>query len=71
MQNDRDLGIETELTATYHYSEDLVFEAGWAHLFVDDGATDGTYVLFNGLGFSGGTSDDDADYLYLETRIQF
>lgn len=71
MENDSDLGIETGLTATYHYSEDLVFEAGWAHLFVDDGATDGQYVLLNGLGFTGGTSDDDADYLYLETRIQF
>ena len=71
MENDSDLGIETGLTATYHYSEDLVFEAGWAHLFVDDGATDGQYVLLNGLGFTGGTSDDDADSLYLETRIQF
>ena len=70
-KNDRDPGIETELKATYHYSEDLVFEAGWAHMFVDDGLTDGQYVLYNGLGFTGGTSDKDADYLYLETRIQF
>lgn len=71
MENDDALGIETGLYATYHYSEDLTFEAGWAHLFVDDGASDGQYVLLNGLGFSGGTSDDDADYLYVETRIQF
>lgn len=71
MENDSDLGIEAGLYATYHYSEDLTFEAGWAHLFTDDGATDGQYVLLNGLGFSGGTDDEDADYLYLETRVQF
>ncbi|HOD51372.1 MAG TPA: alginate export family protein, partial [Candidatus Hydrogenedentes bacterium] len=71
MENDTPLGIEAALYATYHYSEDLVFEAGWAHLFTDDGATEGQYVLLNGLGFSGGTGDEDADYLYVETRIQF
>ncbi len=71
MQNDSELGIEAGLYATYHYSEDLVFEAGWAHLFVDDGLSDGQFVALNGLGFTGGTSDDDADYLYLETRVQF
>jgi hypothetical protein len=38
---------------------------------VDDGMSDGQFVALNGLGFTGGTSDDDADYLYLETRIQF
>lgn len=71
MENDSELGIETGLYATYHYSEDLTFEAGWAHLFVDDGLSDGQYVALNGLGFTGGTSDDDADYLYLETRLAF
>jgi len=70
-ENDTELGLEAALYATYHYSEDLCFEAGWAHFFAEDGATDGQYVLLNGLGFTGGTDDDDADYLYVETRVQF
>ncbi|MDX9973477.1 MAG: alginate export family protein [FCB group bacterium] len=70
-QNDEDLGIEAELSAKYNYSEDLVFEAGWAHLFVDDGLKDGSFTSNNGLVFNGGTSDDDADYVYVETRLSF
>ncbi len=69
--NDNDLGIEVGLYATYHYTEDLTFEAGWAHLFVGDGLDDGNFSAFNGLGFNGGTNDDDSDYLYVETRIAF
>jgi hypothetical protein len=70
-ENDDNLGIEAELSATYNYSEDLVFEAGWAHLFVDDGLEEGNFTQNNGLLFNGGTSDDDADYVYLETRLSF
>jgi hypothetical protein len=71
MENDSELGLEAALYATYHYSEDLCFEAGWAHFFAEDGATEGQYVLLNGLGFTGGSNDDDADYMYVETRVQF
>jgi hypothetical protein len=70
-ENDDTLGIEAELSAVYNYSEDLAFEAGWAHLFVDDGAEEGNFNSRNGLVFNGGTSDDDADYVYLETRLSF
>jgi hypothetical protein len=70
-ENDDSLGIEAELSAKYNYSEDLVFEAGWAHLFVDDGLKEGNFNSSNGLAFNGGTSDDDADYVYLETRLSF
>lgn len=70
-ESDSELGWETTLTATYHYSEDLTFEAGWSHLFTADGLTDGNYVDLNGLSFSGGTSDEDADYLYWEGRLSF
>jgi len=69
--NDDALGFELDLSATYDYSEDLSFEAGWAHLFVGDGLKDGNFVLANGTGFAGGSSDDDADYLYVETKISF
>lgn len=70
-ENDTDLGIEVGLYVDYQYSEDLVFRAGWAHLFTGDGAEEGAFVSFNGLGFEGGTSDDDLDYLFLETEISF
>ncbi len=71
MRNSKGLGVETGLYATYHYSEDLTFSAGWAHLFSSSGLTDGQFVLNNGLGFTGGTRDRSADYLYLEARINF
>src|SRR5690606_7665631 len=70
-ESDDTLGVEAELSATYNYSEDLVFEAGWAHLFLDDGLEEGNFTQANGLLFDGGTGDEDADYVYLETRLSF
>ncbi|MBI5091595.1 MAG: alginate export family protein [Candidatus Hydrogenedentes bacterium] len=69
--NSSDLGIEVELIGTYHYSEDLSFQAGWAHLFVGDGLSDGNYNVFNGTSFNGGSGNDDADYLFFETSVTF
>lgn len=70
-QNDDDLGWELELIVTYDYTEDLSFEVGWAHLFVGDGLEDGSFSSLNGLGFNGGMGDDDADYVYFETKLCF
>ena len=70
-ENDGDLGWEVGLYATYQYSEDLAFDAGWAHLFVGDGLAQGNFNSANGLGFNGGTDDEDADYFFVETRIAF
>ena len=42
------------LTATYNYSQDLVFEAAWYHLFAGDGLKEGNFSLGNGLVFTGG-----------------
>lgn len=68
---DSDLGWDVSLSGIYHYSEDLDFEAGWSHLFTGDGLTRGNYTDFNGLLFSGGTDNDDADYLYLQALLKF
>lgn len=68
---DSDLGWQTDLRITYHYSDDFKIEAGWAHLFTGDGLKDGNFVDFNGIGFNGGTDNEDADYLYLETSLKF
>ncbi len=68
---DEELGWELGLYMTYNYSEDLSLECGWAHMFVDDGLEDSNYVSNNGLRRRIGTDDDDADYLYFETKISF
>ena len=70
-ENDDGLGWEVGLYGTYKYSEDLSFEVGYAHFFVDDGLSDGNFVNGNGLFFNGGTSDDDPDYVYFETKLAF
>jgi len=70
-ENDASLGVETDLFVWYQYSEDLTFELGWAHLFADDGLTDGQYSRFNGLLFTGGTDDEDADYVYAGAVLKF
>ncbi|MCP4642772.1 MAG: alginate export family protein [bacterium] len=71
MESAEDLGWEVGLWATYAYTEDLTFEAGWSHLFVGNGLEDGSYTNANGLGFNGGSDGDDADYLYFETKVKF
>ena len=70
-ENDEALGWELGLAVTYDYSEDLSFELGWSHLFVGDGLEDGNFNSLNGVGFNGGMEDDDADYVYLETKLCF
>ena len=70
-ENDSELGWEVGLYVTYHYSEDLSFQVGWAHLFVGEGLEDGQFSAGNGLAFNGGTSDDDSDYVFVETKLCF
>jgi hypothetical protein len=75
-----DLGWEVSIHMTYNYSEDLTFELGYAHFFVGDGLKRGQFVSGNGHFFNGGAvgswfgrsrGDDDADYVYFETRLSF
>jgi hypothetical protein len=75
--SDEDLGLEIGLYATYAYSEDLTFSAGWAHLFVGDGLDPD---LAGGesplpLANSGRTAfvpgDDDVDYVFIESSISW
>ncbi len=55
---DESIGLELAVYATYMYSEDLAFNAGYAHFFAMDGLED--------VG-----ADDDPNYVYLETSISF
>jgi len=70
-ESDPTLGTETVLWMTYAYSDDLLFEAGWAHFFTGDGLEDGNFVDQNGLGFFGGLDNDDGDYFYMGSTITF
>jgi hypothetical protein len=65
------LGLELGLYGTYHYSEDLVMRAGYAHFFGDDGLEEGNAGLLNGLAAVNGDDDDDYDYLFIETELCF
>lgn len=68
--NSSGLGWETGLYASYQYSEDLVFRAGYIHFFGQKGLED-AYIAANGLRQWVGDRDDNYDYLYLETEISF
>lgn len=67
---DSELGWEVGLYADYNYSEDLVFRAGYAHFFGDEGL-EGNAVIGNGLASWNGDEDDDYDYLFIETELCF
>jgi hypothetical protein len=70
--SDDSIGWEVGLYASYEYTEDLTFSAGYAHFFTGDGVEDGNYIVNNGLGFLGSRdSDDDWDYLFFSTEISF
>lgn len=66
----KSLGWELGLYADYHYSEDLVIRAGYAHFFGSRGLERNLFVL-NGLAPFGGDRDDDYDYLFIETELAF
>ncbi len=70
-QSSRDLGLITTVSMKYQYSEDLFISVGWEHLFTGAGMRDGNYVFKNGLAFSGGLDQDDADYLWIDTGLKF
>ncbi len=65
-------GLEVGLYGDYQYSEDLVFRAGFAHFFGDDGLEDGNFIITNGLGaFADSEDDGDYNYLFWEAEISF
>lgn len=69
-EDDTTLGWEVGLYGDYAYSEDLVFRAGYAHFFGDDGL-DTAPVRWSGLIPWQSDEDDDYDYVFLESEISF
>lgn len=70
-KTDDELGWVTDIVAIYHYSEDLSFSLHWSHLFTGDGLSDGNFVARNGYMYTGGSDDDDGDFVTFETRLRF
>ncbi|MCX5772164.1 MAG: hypothetical protein NTZ09_18075, partial [Candidatus Hydrogenedentes bacterium] len=70
-ENDKNLGWELDANVTYLYSEDLSFELGYAHFFVDKGLEWGNFNNMNGLANNGGQDKKDPNYVYFETKICF
>ncbi len=68
-----DIGLELGLYATYNYSEDLYFEAGYAHFFTGDAVQNvgGAPIANNGTTALTSATDDDLNYFYIETGISF
>lgn len=64
-------GVELGLYADYQYSEDLVFRAGYAHLFTLKGAEKPRNIFLNGLASAANPTGDDADYWFVETELSF
>jgi hypothetical protein len=69
--SDDETGLELGLYGDYQYSEDLVFRAGYAHFFGDDGLDDGNFIALNGLFPYFDDDDADYDYLFWEAEISF
>jgi hypothetical protein len=55
----------------YRYSEDLSFRLIFEHLAAGDGFNHGSFLYQNGLLFSGGRGEEDANYVELETKLTF
>lgn len=66
----KSLGWELGVYADYHYSEDLVIRAGYAHFFGKRGLERNEFIL-NGLAPLNGDRRDNYDYLFLETELSF
>jgi len=64
------LGWEAAAYASYQYSPDLVFRAGYIHYFGEKGLED-AFITANGLRQWGGDENDQYDYMFLETQITF
>ncbi len=67
----KDLGWQTLLSFSYQYSEDLSFSTGWSHFFVGDGLVKGAFLDNYATSFVSTLNDDDTDFFYLSTTIEF
>jgi hypothetical protein len=70
-ESSSDLGINTYCWVKYDYSDNLFIKLGWEHLFTGQGLADGNFTHRNGLEFSGGRDQHDADYIFFDMGTKF
>ena len=70
-KNSKDLGWQTLLSLSYQYSDDLNFSTGWSHFFVGKGLAEGAFLDNYGTSFISTANQDDTDYFYVSTTIEF
>lgn len=70
IDDSKNVGWELGLYGDYNYSEDLVFRAGYAHFFGDDGLQTPP-IRWSGLTSWDADGNDDYDYFFMETEIRF
>jgi hypothetical protein len=66
----KDLGWETGIHGDYHYSEDLVFRAGYSHFFGKAGL-ETPPIRWSGLMPWDASRKDQYNYMFLETEVRF
>ncbi len=70
-KNSNDIGWQTLLSLTYQYSEDVSFSTGWSHFFVGDGLVEGIFLDNYATSFISTVNNDDADFFYVSTTVEF
>jgi hypothetical protein len=68
---DDDIGATALLFLKYQINSDWFVTFGWEHLFTEDGLTKGSYLIGNGMQYTGGTDDQDGDYFFIDTGLKF
>lgn len=61
------LGWEVDASAMYNYTQDLLFKAGYSHLFAGDSGT----LMMSSFGTANFLWLDDINYFYMETKLSF
>jgi len=70
IRDTREIGWEVGVYGDYHYSDDLVFRAGYAHFFGKAGL-ETPPIRWSGLIPWDASRKDDYDYVFGETEISF
>ncbi len=71
-EEDKDLGWQANIVATYAYSDDLSFELGYTHYFTGDAIAGGAaFIDEYGTLNVGGLDNEDLDYVYFMSTLEF
>jgi len=67
----REAAWEVGVYGAYHYTEDLIFRAGYAHMWADNGIFNRDRITLNGLAPFNDARNEHLNYVFLETELKF